>query len=134
MLKNCFIRRDKCKAALDWLVLNNVHYKNYTINVDDLQEPFILDKSTGLESVDNNIELQLELTVVFPDATLDPITAGYKTAQEYKKVIDSLSSCTFRAEINLPESKYVGDFELCNCVLAFPRQFPYGFGGPSELR
>lgn len=134
VLKNCFIRRDKCKAALDWLVLNNVHYKNYTINVDDLQEPFILDKSTGLESVDNNIELQLELTVVFPDATLDPITAGYETAQEYKKVIDSLSSCTFRAEINLPESKYVRDFESSNFVLAFPRQFPYGFGGPNELR
>ena len=134
VLKNCLIRRDKCKAALDWLVLNNIHYKDYIVDIEHLKEPLILDKSTGLESVDNNVELQQELTVVFPDATLDPSTAGYETVEEYKKVIDSLSSCTFKAEISIPESKYVRDFESSNFVVAFPRHFPFGYGGPEEVR
>jgi hypothetical protein len=134
VIKNCFIRRDKCKAALDWLVLNNIHYKDYIVNIENLKEPLIIDKSTGLESVDNNVELQQELTVVFPDATLDPSTAGYETVEEYKKVIDSLNSCTFKAEINIPESKYVRDFESSNFVVAFPRHFPFGYGGPEEVR
>ena len=47
VLKNCFIRRDKCKTALDWLVLNNRHYKDYTVNMEDLKQPLILDKSIG---------------------------------------------------------------------------------------
>ena len=32
VIKNCSIRRDKCKAALDWLVLNNIHCKDYMVN------------------------------------------------------------------------------------------------------
>jgi hypothetical protein len=66
--------------------------------------------------------LQQELTVVFPDATLDPGTgtAGYKTVEKYKKVIDSLSNCTFKAEVSIPESKYVRDFESRKFVVAFP--------------
>jgi hypothetical protein len=94
----------------------------------------MLDKSNGVEAVDNNVELRQEITVVFPDATLNPVTAGYETVLEYKKVIDSLESCLFRAEINIPESKYVRDFESSNFVLAFPRHFPYGYGGHEELR
>jgi hypothetical protein len=134
VLKNCLIRRDKCKAALDWLVLNNRHYKDYVVDIENIQEPLILDKSNGLETVDNNVELRQEITIVFPDATLNPVTAGYETVLEYKKVLDSLGSCLFRAEINIPESKYVRDFESSNFILAFPRHFPYGYGGFEELR
>ena len=65
---------------------------------------------------------------------MDPRTAGYETVEEYKRVIDSLISCTFRAEINIPESRYVRDFDSSNFVQAFPRHFPYGYGGPEEQR
>ena len=38
------------------------------------------------------------------------------------------------AEVHMPRSEYVRDFEDDNLARAFPLQFPYGFGGPSEKR
>ena len=134
IMKDCEIRRDKCKDAIDWLNENNIKHAEYNIDLDNLSDPLILDFSKEIESRDANIEKEKQLTIVFPDATLDNTTGGYETVDEYKRVIDDLLRGDFVAQVNVPNSSYVRDYEEDNLVLAFPRHFPYGYGGPNERR
>jgi hypothetical protein len=66
-------------------------YKDFNIKLEDLAEPFILDESKEIVSIDSNIERTIELTVVFPDFTLDRVSnGGYETPEEYKALLDRL--------------------------------------------
>jgi hypothetical protein len=48
----------------------------------------------------------LELTVVFPDSTLDRVSnGGYETPEEYKELLDHLKNSSVTAHVIIPDSK-----------------------------
>ena len=127
------IRRDKCKAAIDFLLANNRLYKDVSIDLDALKPPVIIDNGKPIHSVDTNIESKYEMTVVFPDSTLQEDLAGYENYTKYKEAVEFFKAGGTEAELKLPDSHYVRDFEDSNFIRAFPKQFPYGIGGPDEI-
>ena len=140
ILQKCKIRPDKCQKAIEWLLKNNILIKHdseteqETLDLDSLPEPLILDESSAVQTVDTNIESRMEITVVFPDSTLDLRNGGYKTVDEYKKIVDDFKNSSFLAYLHVPKSDFVKDFEEDNFVKAFVRNFPFGIGGPNSKR
>ena len=140
ILNKANIRRHKCKAAMDWLIEHNIQYRQKYPNGFDLENvnnPVILDlsKQSDTHSSNENIEMTEDICIVFPDNTLNEITAGYKSHDELKKVVSNLQNHeSFSARVNIPESGFVRDFEKNNFSMSFIRQFPYGYGGLEEIR
>ena len=137
-IKNkCVIRRDICKTAIDWLLNNNQLFMKdkESLNLDILPDPLIVDHSEPIEQCDGNVESQMDFTVVFPDSTLDSQNGGYENVDQFKRTVGNVfDTSRFNAELKIPNSKFVRDFEDNNFVKAFPRHFPYGLGGPEEKR
>lgn len=131
------IRRDKCQEAIDWLCKNHSYYKKIaeTIDWNNVPEIIFVDESKQVQSVDSNLESQESIQVVIPDITLDKKTGGLSSVEELDEIIGSkLFGGTVEAHVQLSKSDYVQDFADNNLTLAFPLQFPYGYGGPTEVR
>jgi PIF1-like helicase/Helitron helicase-like domain at N-terminus len=136
---------DKVKASrrdmidgINWLIENNIEYRtrfpNGSFDCDSIPQPKIVNKSTCAESTNTNIELTEEMSIVFPDPTLDETTGGFQSAAEFKKVISEINHCTTTATVLSQASNYVYANKDENLVKAFPKQFPYGTGGPRQTR
>ena len=140
ILHKCKIRPQVCQKAIEWLLKHNILVRrdwdeeNQRLELDKLPEPLILDESSTIETIDTNIESKMEITVVFPDSTLDIRNGGYKTVDEFKKIVDDFRNTFFTAHLSLPKSDFVKDFEEDNFVKAFVRNFPFGIGGPNTKR
>ena len=136
IMKHSQVRRDKCKEAIDWLLENHSYYKDYgeTIDLDNLLDPIIIDNTKEIESINKNLEMQEEVRIAFPDATLNESTGGYKSITELKGIVDSMVGGSVEASLNIPNSEYVRDYEGQNFMLSFLRQYPYGYGGLDETR
>ena len=140
ILKKSHIRRDKCNAAMDWLVENNIHYRQkYSkgYNLDDLNDPVLIDfsSSSNNQNNSNNIEKSEEICVVFPDNSLNEITAGQNSYDDLKKFVSSLQNQeSVNAQVNIPDTEFVRDFDRNNFSMSFIRQYPYGYGGLEEER
>ena len=140
VLEKCRIRPEKCQKAIEWLLKNNIIIKRdselgeHTLDLEKLPEPMILDESSAITTQDTNIESRMEITVVFPDSTLDFRNGGYKTVEEFKNIVDDFKNSSVMAHLILPKSDFVKDFEDDNFVKAFVRHFPFGIGGPNSKR
>lgn len=130
------IRRDKCKKAIDWLIMNNNVFKHEysNWNITEIPDPIVINESTPLHSLNSNIESVTEVTVVFPDSTLNEINGGLSNIDTYKRRLSSLLRTTNSGEIHMPLGEFVRDFEGENFMKLFPLLFPFGLGGPSEKR
>ena len=136
VMKHSQVRRDKCKEAIDWLLKNHSYYKDYgeTIDLDNLLDPIIIDNTKEIESINKNLEMQEEVRIAFPDATLNEYTGGYRSIAELKSIVDSMVGGSVEASLNIPNSEYVRDYEGQNFMISFLRQYPYGYGGLHEIR
>ena len=135
-ISKCKIRQDKCEKALDWLIENNICFRNIDRDqlLDSLSDPIIVDLSKSVDSENANIESVTEITVVFPDRNLDSSTGGCNSISEFKALLDDLNTNELTASIKLSDIKYINDYDDDNFIKAFPRHFPYGYGGPQEKR
>ena len=124
-------------CVLTWLIENNCYYAEHFDSIPDLRDiptPQILEKVQIVDSIDANIELTEQMSVVFPDETLDHTTGGFQSAEQFKEIIADINKGNTTATLTTRASTYVyANFES-NFVKAFPRQFPYGLGGPNQMR
>jgi Helitron helicase-like domain at N-terminus/PIF1-like helicase len=61
-------------------------------------------------------------------------TGGFNTVNEFKKVILEVSKNGTEFRLESRANQFVNDFKGDKLVQAFPLVFPYGTGGPNELR
>ena len=124
-------------CVLTWFIENNCHYAEHFESVPDITDiptPQILDKVQIVDSIDANIELTEQMSMVFPDESLNETTGGFESAEEFKKIIADINKGNTAATLTTRASTYVYANSENNFVKAFPRQFPYGLGGPSQMR
>lgn len=122
----------KTLAAFEWLKQNNVLYENEPVPA--LKTPIIIDQSETVQSENTDIEMQEQLTVIFPDGTIN--SGGQNNMEEMEKAIAELRARTPNVAPYLssrPTNKILRDFEDDNLMKAFPLQFPYGTGLPSDV-
>ena len=113
--------------AYQWLKENNVLYENEPPPV--IGEPTIIDQSTEVESEDTDIETREQVTVVFPDGSVN--TGGSERGRTFEEVIaelQSISPGTIPYLCSRPAKEAIRDYEDDNLMRAFPLQFPYGIG------
>ena len=74
------------------------------------------------------------MSMVFPDDNLDETTGGFETVDDFKEVISEINKGNTVVTLTSRASQYV--YANCedNFAKAFPLQFPYGIGGPNEMR
>ena len=136
--RKCHIRRDKVTDALNWLVKNNADYKETfkDFDITNIPDPIILQNTkTFDDNVEANVEMKEEFTVCFPDATLNEDYGGYNTIKEFKEVVNMVNNATSNnMTVSNKATEYARDYEGNVLVQAFPKQFPYGIGGPDEKR
>ena len=123
--------------VLKWLIHNNCYYAEHfqsVPNIEDIPVPQIIEKVHIVDSIDANIELTEQMSMVFPDATLDETTGGFQSPEDFKKVISEINQGNTAVTLTTRASTYVYAQCESNFVKAFPRQFPYGIGGPNQLR
>ena len=117
--------------AFEWLKENNVLYKDMT--TPEIGKPTVIDTSTEVESQNSDIETKEEISVVFPDGTVN--TGGCKDGAEFDLMVSEIKS---KAPAGVepiltsrPSSRVLRDCRDNNLLKAFPLQFPYGYGnGP----
>ena len=135
--KKAVASRKNMLRVLTWFIENNCYYAEHFESIPDIMDiptPQIIDKVQIVDSIDANIELTEQMSMVFPDESLDETTGGFESAEEFKKIIAEINKGNTAATLTTRASRYVyANFES-NFVKAFPRQFPYGLGGPSQMR
>lgn len=135
-MKKNSLRRLEAKAAFDWMNKNNSHFVSQYIgeNFDNLPDPLLVDTSEEAEPTADNIEEVDEFTVVFPDNTLGELNGGQKNSDEYKRMVSKVQDSNGDFFVLSGGTEYLKDFKGNNLSKAFPLQFPYGLGGPSDTR
>ena len=131
------VSKEKMLVALTWLIENNVlyrkHFQSYP-NINEIPTPQILDRAKIVESVNSNIELTENMSMVFPDITLDETTGGFKNTDDFKEVISEINKGNTAVTLTSHASRYIYASTDDNFIKAFPKQFPYGIGGPAQKR
>ena len=81
--------------------------------------------------VNPEIENQMNITVVFPDATLPtPTNGGFETQEEFMKFVMEHQNGRWKTEfISRPTSEKEHNYIDDTLGDAFPLQFPYGYTG-----
>ena len=131
------VSRKNMLHALQWLINNNCYYAQHFECLPTMQEiptPQIIDNVRIIDSVDANIELTEQMSMVFPDETLDETTGGFSSPDEFKKLISDINRGNTTATLTSRASTFVYANSRSNFVKAFPRQFPFGLGGPNQMR
>ena len=137
LTKKANASRKNMLKVLTWYIENNYLYAKHFKSIpciDSIPTPQIIEKVKIVDSVDANIELTEEMSMVFPDETLDETTGGFDTTEQFKQIISNINKGNTTATLTTRASKYV--YANCedNFVKAFPRQYPYGIGGPNQMR
>jgi len=129
--------RKNMLKVLTWYIENNylyaAHFKLMP-SIESIPTPHVIEKVQIVDSIDANIELTEEMSMVFPDETLDETTGGFQSTDKFKEVISEINKGNTTATLTSRASTYV--YANCddNFVKAFPRQYPYGIGGPNQMR
>ena len=137
--EKCTIRTDKIFDALDWLVHNNIRWKNVDLNAIRAKfaekKPIVHDRSHEVESENTNIETKEIFTCYYPDGASTPTNGGFEKPEDFKQYVEDMAKSGYDVEFQADLQKdFVteGDAEvlLDACLL----QFPYGFGAMNERR
>jgi hypothetical protein len=132
VLRKIQVNIPRTLAAFEWLKQNNLQYTNEP--TPTLRTPVIIDQSETVQSENTDIELQEQLTVIFPDGTVN--TGGQNNMDDMEKAIAELRAKAPNVTPYLssrPTNKILRDYEDDNLMKAFPLQFPYGVGLPSDI-
>jgi hypothetical protein len=84
--------------------------------------------------VNADIENQLNMTVVFPDATLpQPTNGGFQTQEEFRSFVTASQNGHWNSELHArPLAERLADYKDDTIADAFPLLFPFGFTGLAE--
>ena len=143
--KDVIVRRSKVQQALIWLIQNNPHYSNVTLNLDSLQSLPVNGVPDDLQSVETNeTEFQsIETsTNTSDDSDEDQLinnetrTSSFLPHNEKEKLEkDAILSEIGTGKINWPtiEDKPLNEYTISGlATLAFPALFPDGKGDPTN--
>lgn len=129
--------RKKMLQVLQWYIDNNYlyakHFKSLP-NIRDIPTPRIIERVKIVDSVDTNIELTEQMSMVFPDDNLNETTGGFRSIDEFKEVISEINKGNTAVTLTSRAAEYVYANTGENFTKAFPIQFPYGIGGPNQIR
>ena len=129
--------RKNMMKVLEWYIRNNYLYAEHfkaIPNMDDIPTPQLIERVKIVESADTNIELTEEMSMVFPDDSLDETTGGFGSIEEFKEMISEINKGNVVAKVTSRASQYVYGNNEANFAKAFPVQYPYGIGGPNQMR
>ena len=132
VMKRIQVNVPRVTAAFKWLKENNPLHANETL--PNLLPPTVIDQSYNVDSQDSDIEKNEQMTVVFPDGTVN--TGGLDTGEEFEEAIARMRSEAPAVQPYLtskPTANPLYDYEDDNLMKAFPLQFPYGIGLPKEF-
>ena len=143
--KDVIVRRSKVQQALIWLIKNNPHYSNVTLNLDSLQSLPVNGVPDDLQSVETSeTEFQsIETsTNTSDDSDEDQLinnetrTSSFLPHNENEKLEkDAILSEIGTGKINWPtiEDKPLNEYTISGlATLAFPTLFPDGKGDPTN--
>ncbi len=135
-MKKHSLRREEARVAFNWMNKNNAHFVNENIgqHFDNLPDPILVDTSEEVEDRGDNIQEVDEFTVAFPDNTLEDLNGGQRNIEEYKNVVKKVKDSNGDFFVLSAGSEYLRDFRDNTLSKAFPMQFSYGLGGPSDKR
>jgi hypothetical protein len=135
-MKKHSLRREQARVAFNWMNKNNAHFvkENIGQHFDNLPDPILVDTSEEVEDRGDNIQEVDEFTVAFPDNTLEDLNGGQRNIEEYKNVVKKVKDSNGDFFVLSAGSEYLRDFRDNNLSKAFPMQFSYGLGGPSDKR
>ena len=88
-----------------------------------------------MDSTNSNVENQINVTILFPDASLpNSNNAGFTTQEEFRDyVLQKQESGTVSSTVHVrPSSDIVGDYIPNSLVQAFILNFPYGHSGLND--
>ena len=141
--KDVIIRRSKVQQALNWLIQNNPHYKNVTLDLDSLQSLPVNGVPDDLQTVETkemefqNIETNANTS---DDSDEDQLinnetkTSSFLPHKENSKLEkDTVLSEIGTGKINWPtmEDKPLNEYTISGlATLSFPTLFPDGKGDP----
>ena len=121
--------------GLEWLKRNNILYKHLKIpTIAELPKALIIDDTTPVESVNTGVETKFEYTVVFPSTeNIRTTNGGFTSQAEFQaNVVDAMDTTCDVTMMSRPTRNRLKDFEGDALLRAFPLQFPYGYGLPTE--
>lgn len=143
--KEVIVRRSKVQQALVWLIQNNPHYTNVTLNLDSLQSLPVNGGPDDLQIVETNetefqnIETRANTS---DDSDEDQLinnetkTSSFLPHNENGKLEkDAILSEIGTGKINWPtlEDKPLNEYTISGlATLAFPTLFPDGKGDPTN--
>ena len=136
--KRSEINLKRIMELLYWLKSNNHYYSSLTnedINNLPIPKIEIIDKSIDQDSENENVELTEDFKVVFPEGTTTENNGGLDSMKDFVDVIKKVRDNGTNMEImskSLPD--IAPDYKDNNLVKAFPKVFPYGYGGPHDDR
>ena len=138
------VRTAKINKAIRWLVNNNIHWKCYKDNLEEItqsiQDPLRvnnsrIDNTITDSEIDTRIEQSESFQVYYPDGTVTTVTGGQQNMDQLEAVVQEASEQGYNIEARLNViTKSVCDYEENNFVNACLLQFPYGRGGINEQR
>ena len=131
--KKTLIRPHYVLEAMRWLKENNILCDDLVIpDASELPTAMIIDDSERVEAENTSIESRFEYTVVFPNTeNVRTNNGGFKSQEEFRaNVMDALDVTTEETVLSRPTKNRLKDYEGTALLLAFPLQFPYGYGLP----
>jgi hypothetical protein len=90
--------------------------------------------SVYVESVNVDIENQINMTVVFPDSALpQPTNGGFESQEEFRTFVTSSQTGKWNSALHArPLAERLADYKDDTIADAFPLIFPFGFTGLPE--
>ena len=137
------INTQRLTNAINWLRVNNVHWKDIPDNWLDcfeFRQPTVIEEVEELENSEDvglrDIEMQEKFTIYYPDAGAQKATGGQDTPEEFRTMVAQSQSHGFDLNFQADMDKKFIQNQLLddNFVRMNLIQFPYGRGGINESR
>ena len=118
--------------AFQWLRQNNRLYEHLPTPL--FCKLLVIDHSREEESGDGDTEKKENISVVFPDGTVN--TGGLEDGRNFEETLAELRAAAPHVPpylVSQPSKHPLRDHEDDNLMKAFPLQFPYGWGLPQSF-
>jgi hypothetical protein len=131
--KKALASRQRTKDAIDWLVQNDPQREKHLKDCGEskIPEPVIADHAKTAESANTNIELTEEMSIAFPDSSLNEMAGRCGSAKGFEEIVPQLSKGNAAAAVASKASSCVCANKDDNSIKVFPLQFPCGVSDKS---
>ena len=139
--ERCAVRVSYMIEAITWLVENHTGWAEVDIDKIEAEikasQPVVIDMAETIEEDEmHNPKGCLEsFSVYLPDGTMSNAYGGCANAREFEETVMKAQDLGFDGEVVVRMSpEFCRDYLEFNFVDSCPLQFPYGIGGPNEVR